>query len=165
MLRYPRGSTISSLEVVFWSYSQMCALNVNWNGLWMHKTAKVIIQYPNIYIYIFPNYLTQGQVPVATFLNSHKNDTAPPPQDRVGSGRPSRVSCHLPWRWDKLIFHLNARCSEHWCKGYYPECPGGLANSATCCNRPHAGVLQRNESVEKKKHPKYFSLNVLPYKR
>lgn len=60
------------------------------------KKAKVITQYPKIYI--FSNYLTQGQVPVATFPKSHKSDTAPPPQDRVVSGRPSRVSCHLPWR-------------------------------------------------------------------
>lgn len=42
------------------------------------KKAKVITQYPKIYI--FSNYLTQGQVPVATFPKSHKSDTAPPPR-------------------------------------------------------------------------------------
>lgn len=42
----------------------------------------------------------------------------------------ARTCCRLSWRCDKLIFHLNAHCTEHWCKGYYPECPSGLANNA-----------------------------------
>lgn len=46
-------------------------------GLQMHKTAKVKLLY-NSKIYIFPNYLTHGHVSMATFLKSHKSESAPP---------------------------------------------------------------------------------------
>lgn len=85
-----------------------------------------------------------------------------PLEDRVDSGRPSRVSCRLPWPCDKLIFHLNACCSEHWCKGYYPECPSGLANSVRAACR---GTSKKWKVHKKTKYVYYFLLNGLLYPR
>lgn len=111
-----------------------------------NKAGVLLLYSPlqHVCFFFYPNYLTYGRVPMATSLKSHKSKQSPPhlplpsphlsspplPGDGVGSGRTKGVGCPLPWPCDKLIFHLNARCPEHWCKGYYPECPSVLANRA-----------------------------------
>ena len=100
---------------------------------------------------------------MATFLKSHKSETAPPsspPRTEWILAGPAESGCRLPWRCDKLIFHLNARCSEHWCKGYYPECPSGLANGAKAA---HWATSKKWKVRKKTKYIYYFLLNGLPY--
>lgn len=164
MLRYPWGSTTSWTEVICWSYTQMCTLNVSWNGLQMQKKQKLL---HNILKYIFsPITSPKARFQWQPFRNPIKVTLPlPPGQSGLWQAQQSQLSSSLAVRQVDISFECTVL--RHWCKGYYPECPSGLANSATCCNRPHAGALQRNESVEKKrkKKTKYFLLNVLPYKR
>lgn len=84
------------------------------------------------------------------------------PPGKEHSGRPNRVSCRSLWPRDKLIFHLNARRSEHWCKSYYPECPSGLANSAKAARR---GTSKKWKVFKKTKCISYFLLDCLHYKK
>ena len=127
----PRGSTTRHWWVVCWSLT--ITVHPKRQLKWAFKCTKQLKLLYKLLKYIFsPITSLRVRLQWQPLWNPIKM-TPPPtplPEDRVDSGRPRRVSCRLPWRCDKLIFHLNARCSEHWCKGYYPECPSGLANSA-----------------------------------
>ncbi len=128
-------------------------------GSQMHKTAKAELLY-NFLKYIFspitsPMVMFQRQ----PFWNPIKVRLPSLPEDRVDSGRPNRVSCRLPWQCDKFIFHLNARCSEHWCKGHYTECPSGLASSVKAARW---GTSKKWKVCKKTKYI-YFLLKGLLY--
>lgn len=104
-----------------------------------------------------PNYFTYSHVPMVACLKSHKSPHPFPLPWRTQSGlwQAKQSRCRLSWRRDKLIFHLNARRSEHWCKGYYPECPYGLANSA---KDAHLGNSKKWKVHRKTKYI-YYLLN------
>lgn len=112
--------------------AQMCSPNV--------QGCK---RYPTVFLTISTQLPHSWSRSSGGFLKSYKRKRAlhiPPPSWKLWT------CCRLSWRCDKLIFHLNAHCSEHWCKGYYPECPSGLANNAKGAYRGNSKKWSADEN-------------------